>query len=1007
MNRLTSTLLCAALSLAGSTLMAQTTIFDLSSRDGFTQCTQECLRYDRDNQVWSWSNYRSALQMYHYSVTEPYYDDYLVTPELPLEAGSLYRVTLSPTAYSSGKTGHIKIGCGQGADLESYNIVGEIDNIPYVSNMDDAEERTVEFNVPVSGNYKLFIEGVGNGLYIGGTTIRNVGTSTVPMAVSDLSVLPDPAGAASAMIMFTMPDKSVSGTALDGQMSYRIYRNDAETAVKTGRANAGEQVSWTDTSVQPGVVTYSVEIVSGQETSARASVSSFVGLETPNAVTDLTLAEGEGGYTLSWTAPAKGIHDALIDPASLRYDVVRMVDGTADASFSNLTTTYYIDNYIVEGLHRIQYSVTARIGENVSESALTEILTVGNAMMPFAWSFAGASFGDMQTEIVSGTHNWEAIASKHDQGPQADPVDNDGGMAFYNTWNAPRGESARLMTPPLVYTAGDSPIIEFYICHHSMGNDKLSVQVSSDGGEWNNVPDAEVTVTGSPAGWTKYSFPLSAAIAEGCTSFRAALLITSAYGANTLVDAIRVFSLKDKDLSVTLVSAPEAVVSGNDIVLKYNVANNGKNTVAASDYTLEMTTDYPAAILLPETVEIPSMGTQEVEVTVPLTAIETLGNQQYSFALKVNYAGDQAADNNSSATSPVQVSFLEKEAPANVTANLENDGSITVKWDAVADAAYVTYKTATSFEGLEEGTTDTFDGWTSLDLDGKDGGTYYTTSGSAFKVVKPSSTPKGTDGEKCIGLTLPANAQQDDWLISPLAECPEGATMTLAFDIATRQFTSYYYYNFDVVYATGEYDAANPAAAFTHLVKSMESNHYNGEFRDNENFVRLTFDNIPAEAKYVALHFKTNTTVASAVWIDNITLSEDNLQPLLGYNIYEADDSRLNGELLPVESVSYLVENLVRDNGRRFFVTTVYPGGEGTPSDITSPVTAIEQFEAEKMNVIVTGDGIIFSGVTVPVTVYDISGRTVATLREDGLLRTAPGVYVVKAGNSARKVMVK
>ena len=101
------------------------------------------------------------------------------------------------------------------------------------------------------------------------------------------------------------------------------------------------------------------------------------------------------------------------------------------------------------------------------------------------------------------------------------------------------------------------------------------------------------------------------------------------------------------------------------------------------------------------------------------------------------------------------------------------------------------------------------------------------------------------------------------------------------------------------------------------------------------------------------------------------------------------------------------MENLVRDNGRRFFVTTVYPGGEGTPSDITSPVTAIEQFEAEKMNVIVTGEGMIFSGVTVPVTVYDISGRTVATLREDGLLRTAQGIYVVKAGNSARKVMVK
>ena len=1007
MNRLASTLLCAALSLCSSSLLAQTVVFDLSSREGFTQCTQECLRYDRDNQVWSWSNYRSALQMYHYSVTEPYYDDYLVTPELALEAGSLYRVTLSPSSYNSGKTGHIKIGCGQGTDLESYTIVGEIENIPYVQTMTDAEARTVEFNVPVSGNYKIFIEGIGNALYIAGAIIENVGISTVPDAVADLTVLPDPAGASSAVLIFTMPDKSISGTALEGQMSYRIYRDDAETAVKTGRANAGEQVSWTDTSVQPGVVTYSVEVVSGQETSARATITSFVGLETPNAVTGLTMTKGECGYTLSWSAPTKGIHDALIDPASLRYDVVRMVDGTADATFTDLTTTSYTDNYIADGLHRIRYSVTAKIGENASEAAFTETLTIGNATMPFAWSFAGADFGPMEAETVSGTYNWQVIASKQDQSPKAEPVDNDGGMAYYNTWSAPRGASARLMTPPVAYTAGDSPVIEFYICHHTMGQDKLSIQISNDGGDWTNVQGAEVTVQGDTPGWTKYSFPLSSAIADGCTSFRAGLLITSANGYNTLIDAIRVFSLKDKDLSVALASAPQSVVSGNDIVLKYNVANNGKNTVAASDYTLEMTTDYPSAIELPETVEIPSMDTREIEVAVPLTAIETLGRQQYSFALKVNYSGDEADNNNVSTTSPVLVSFLEKEAPANVLADLENDGTITVKWYAVADATYVTYKKATSFEDLEEGTTGSFDGWTSLDLDGKDGGTYYTTSGSAFKVVKPSSTPKGTDGEKCIGLTLPANAQQNDWLISPLAECPEGATMTLAFDIATRQFTSYYYYNFDVVYATGEYDAANPAAAFTHVVKSMESNHYNGEFRDNENFVRLTFDNIPAEAKYVALHFKTKTSVSSAVWIDNISLSETNLQPLLGYNIYEAANSRLNGELLPVGSVSYVVENLARDNGRRFFVTTVYPDGEGTPSDLTGPVTAIEQFEADSLNVIVTGEGMVFSGVTVPVTVYDLSGRKVATVSADGLLRAAPGIYIVKAGTVARKVMVK
>lgn len=1008
MKSLYITVLSAAMALSVD-VSAQSTeaVLDLTDRTTFDKCTQTSLKYDHeDYSAWTFNNYGKYPYMYNYNINEPYYSDYLVTPEVSLKAYTLYRVEVSPAAYNSGKTTSLTIGLGQGDDLTKYTVLARYDNLAY-ANKSTATQKTVEFHVDADGQYKLYFLGETNGMYLYDTKIVEVGSSNVPLAVDGLTLMPASDGTAAVTVSFTLPSATISGQPLDGTLKYNIFRGDGETPIKTGRGSAGEDISYTDNDCGEGAVSYSVTVESDGNISNRVSASTYVGKETPNAVSDLDVVENDGSYTLTWKAPSTGVHGAYIDPAALTYRVTRLVDGVSTVIAESCAATTYTDKYTSDDLQSLQYAVTAVLNGESSEEATTKALAVGSLALPFADSFAGASFGKIWTaEILSGSINWKAVAKSDSQRPLvSESIDQDGGFAFYNSWNATRGSSARLASAPIKNVAGSSPIIEFY-AYRTNGNDQVKIQVSCDNGNWTDVPDALVTLKSSTQDWEKFEFPIAAAITDGCKTFRVAFVALSAYGQNTVIDKVRVFIPADKDLEVSSVVAPASVFSGNDINLSFTVSNNSAKAVNAADYSLEMVTDYPAEIALPATVDLPAFESTVVNLTVPVTAIEAQAAEAYSFALKVVYDGDEKPENNLSVESKVAVAFVDKAAPTNPDAKQLTDGSIEVTWDAAGDG-HTPLSVGTSFEGCEEGFTGPFDGFVALDLDQASGENYYMASGSAFSVINKPSVPKGRDGDNVIGLTLGANKQQDDWLISPVLDCKDGATMDLNFLIATRKFTtSSYYYTIEILYSTeSDYDAANPSAAFTNKVKTLQSSLTYGQFINSETFVPISITGIPSEAKRIAIHFISKISYTSAMWVDNVSITETVANPLIGYNVYENGVGRVNTEVLNAETTSFNIPETSIVN-RRYFITAVYSTGESQPTDLTPYISAVNDIVEESEAVVsVTSEGLVVSGVDNAV-VYDLQGRIAAYAPQGVNVHLAPGMYIVKAGSEICKIVV-
>ena len=282
--------LASALPLSAQT---ETMVFDLRKNESYERCSQTCLKYDRydpdydtTDEAWTWRSSYPAMN--YYGITNGYYDDYLVTPDLDLEEGTLYCIHLSPAAESAYVTQQpgLVVWLGQGNNVASYTELKAYDGIVN-STQSEAEALTINFNVETAGKYRIAFEGLKYKLYLYDTYIVSLGTSAAPAKAVNLTVYPDADGAAKAEVVFTMPSATTSGMGLTDELRYTIYRG--EEAAKSGRAMPGEEVRWIDEAVAESGVTYSVEVSAGDEVSERVSVTTFVGEETPLSVENVLL----------------------------------------------------------------------------------------------------------------------------------------------------------------------------------------------------------------------------------------------------------------------------------------------------------------------------------------------------------------------------------------------------------------------------------------------------------------------------------------------------------------------------------------------------------------------------------------------------------------------------------------------------------------------------------------------------------------------------------------------
>lgn len=472
------------------------TLVDLTAYSAvqyLNQCTWlSDIEGGRTSRPWSMTyGYPMYLQLNDMYSSE--YDEYLVTPDIELQPGHQYVLTLQPSMYSqsSGSKASIDVLFGQGTDPHTFTVLKELRGFGFETTASTDKTERVNITVQEAGNYKISLHSL-DAARIYNFKLMDYGSPTEPLAPTGLEVTPDPSGALKATVSFTMPTQNQGGDDLGDNLTYKIYRllmgsGDSDPMlVQNDNATAGETVTWTDDSAPAGTVVYYVEAISGTEASGRINLSAYIGPEEPKAASDVTLTHNGTTATLTWTAPATGIHDIDLDPTQLSYDVTRVLGDAETVVATNLAATTFSESITSETLVNLTYRVTVKYGIKTSTPAESNAIKLGKLHLPFADSFVDSEGNPAlnacwSVELISGTYQWEAknIGSN----PTCTPQDEDGGLVWYNSYYASSGHSSRLYTASIDINSITNGVLSFWFYKRS-GADSMKVQYSRDGGEW-------------------------------------------------------------------------------------------------------------------------------------------------------------------------------------------------------------------------------------------------------------------------------------------------------------------------------------------------------------------------------------------------------------------------------------------------------------------------------------------------------------------------------------------
>lgn len=367
----------------------------------------------------------------------------------------------------------------------------------------------------------------------------------------------------------------------------------------------------------------------------------------------------------------------------------------------------------------------------------------------------------------------------------------------------------------------------------------------------------------------------------------------------------------------------------------------------------------------------PLFGNQEYEVTT----VYADGTEVASDAVSIDVQSEQWA---------ATVEGLEAAV---------DNSNVTLSWEASRTYRYGIYndfqsETAFSIEAPE--------GWTFVDGDNA-----YTFSSNAFdyehegermaamiyapSLTSPADTDLASEGDNRMLMFTSTNIKQignDDWVISPLLDM--NGPIEVSFRLRTRN-AGYGTEQLAVAYSmTGDNTSDFLTAGDVIKTSSAEWQRHTVE--------------IPAGARYVALHYVSNYTYQ--LFVDDLFVGEaGQYSALLGYNIYR-DGVKLNEQL---QSASTVTDENLADGSYIYTVEAVYANGATgkASTEVTVNTTGVESGSVARPVVSVTSDALSVKGGFDRLTICNATGVVVAqhgaTAGDFTMPRTdlATGVYVI------------
>ena len=295
--------------------------------------------------------------------------------------GNLYRINISTAEETLiGPTG-ISLLDGDG---KYYYQGGEIDQ---------QNDRFYWAAVDVNGVSRLYTVNLATGAaeLVGEFTNQNsIMLLTVPKTVVEGT--PAAATGLSASfpghdltgtVSFKLPSESSSGGNLSGNVSYAI--SEGATTLKTGNGTPGADITEPISFDSDGMKFINVTISNAAGNGPSASISQYVGYDTPKVPANLSFSiSEEGDVSLSWDAVTAGENGAYL--GEVRYEVVRYPDVKVIAK--DITATSCTDKITSSTLTSYSYGVKAYNERMTGKEALSGHKTFGDTFeAPYSESF--------------------------------------------------------------------------------------------------------------------------------------------------------------------------------------------------------------------------------------------------------------------------------------------------------------------------------------------------------------------------------------------------------------------------------------------------------------------------------------------------------------------------------------------------------------------------------------------------------------------------------------------
>lgn len=932
-------------------------------------------------------------------------DDWLFTPKLNLSNKRVYQVIA--TLRTNYKAESLAITCGPTPEIESQTILTDLPGFI----MEEAGDVETWLKVSETGCYNIGFHAYSPKnmyrIYLDNLKVIDAASVDAPDVMTAISVTADPAGALTATIKATAPVATCTGDELSSLDAVEIYRgNETEPVAVITDVAPGKEISWTDTEAGQGMMTYRLCAVNAEGRGLVGKASAYIGHDRPASTVNLEAKgdETNSNATLTWEAPVTGLNGGYVDQSSLRYNIY---SGPSPYSLETVATgvaeTAYMDRREYTGSQSSRTYVVEACSDAGVGARDTVMVSLGKLYdFPMIDNFESYLSGEWSNIVLTDYNGSWMVSNEHEGVTSADAGT---GFLQYCKWSDDAGSSIGILGTPKVSMAGSlQPYVTLSFYHDPAADPRTKMTVGYRVNDNRMIEIAELAPCDGEKGWKEYTWPIEAEASD----FVSVELHSLTYDKNSrlYVDNISLDDRLDNNLTLDSFDGPSEI--GLDgAVFTVKVRNKGQKD--ASGFSVVLVCDGTDVMTLDNQVlNAGEVGTYEFAIEAP-TAAEA--GDKHLYKSRVDYDFDLRPVDNFSAE--IECTVLTSPYPGVTTLKgVGGSNAVNLSWDAPSTSWSPSI--TDSFDDYPVFTITDMGEWVLYDGDGqRTMGIRYGLSFAnwyspkAWQVWDPQlvgllgDDVAARSGYMCLmsmcsdgsipgqdEYVTPAN---DDWLISE--EVAGGSDIVFYL----KQPVNTYGGNeaAEILYST---TTQNPDQ-FT-VIETIELDNM-----AQWNRYRIA---LPDDARYFAIRHHRSYF---GLWLDDVTYSpvrNSRELEIKGYNIYR------DGEFIGVSETTSFTDSEPLDGVHSYAVAPLFDTGEGRLSnvvDVDASQVGVANVGADADVEISTIPGaiVVKTAAECPVSIYTPDGRLVVAQSVDGeeSFSLTPGVYIVKATATVRKVLVK